>query len=344
MERKERNKIIIRVIAFFIIGIFLFNLISTILLPDWIDNSDVSLTIRGLYEEPENSLDVIFVGNSNVYRGVSPMQLWKEKGIASYDYSSPIQKVWISYYFIKECFEYQKPKVIVLDVDELFNDEQAPEQSIRKALDNMRFGKNKWEAINDPIFGHTFFDKLSYLFPIIRYHSRWDKLVARDLKRPLLSYHSTFKGYLPTKQTKGYKQKVQYMKKADRPIPSETLGEKSIQYLEKIVTLCKENGTKLILMELPSLKTWSATKNEAMATYAREHDLTFLDLNTEEVGINWDTDTEDEGFHLNKNGACKVSNYLAKHLTDFYQLPDHRQEETYQRWNEDLKKYEEGNW
>lgn len=340
MEKQQTKTIIIRIIAFVIIGIALFSMASVILLPEWVDIGDVSMGLRGFYEEPKNSLDVIFVGNSNVYRGVSPMAIWRETGIASYAYSSPTQKMWVSYYMIKECLTYQKPKAIFLDVDEVFWDGQAPEASIRKALDNMKLGSNKWEAINDPIFENNFLDKISYIFPIIRYHSRWDKIGERDIARLSLKYEAFNKGYLPSRITKPYNKKVERIKKGNKPIKGDQMGEKSKAYLEKIINLCKENNIKLILMELPTARSWSETKNQAILEYANQKELTFIDFNTEDIGIDWETDSEDEGYHLNRIGAEKVSKFLSSYLANMPEVPSHKGEEAYCKWEEDLEKYE----
>lgn len=334
------KKKIIRIIIFLVIGAILFQLLSIIFMPDWVDNIDVTLSLRGFYQEQENSIDVLMVGNSNVYRGVSPMILWKEHGITAYDYSSPMQKMWLSYYLIKEAYQYQKPKVILLDVDEVFYDTEAPEQSVRKVLDNLRLGKNKIEAMEDSIFHLSAFDKLTYVFPILRYHARWNQLKEKDFRRISLDYDATYKGYMPTKKVKPYS-KRENGEKPKKTEHTDIIEGNSKKYLEKIIQLCKENGTELILMELPSPTTWSSEKKEAMTQYAKEHNLKFIDLNTnDQVRIDWNTDTEDGGFHLNRNGAEKVSRYLSEYLSETHRLPNHRNEEKYKNWNSDLEAYE----
>ena len=71
--------------------------------------------------------------------------------------------------------------------------------------------------------------------------------------------------------------------------------------------------------------------------------LDFLDLNlkTEEIGINWKTDSLDNGDHLNYSGADKVTRYLGNYLTQNYTFPDHRGEKTYRTWDKEYKIYEQ---
>ena len=40
------------------------------------------------------------------------------------------------------------------------------------------------------------------------------------------------------------------------------------------------------------------------------------------------------GDHVNLNGACKITEYLGKYLDDMYDLPDHRNDEIADEWNE----------
>jgi hypothetical protein len=69
---------------------------------------------------------------------------------------------------------------------------------------------------------------------------------------------------------------------------------------------------------------------------ADEYGLKYIDfnMNWKEIGINWSTDSQDGGDHLNRNGGLKLSSWLGTYLMDTYDLPDHRSEpETAEEWN-----------
>ena len=117
MLSRMNLKLIFKIISFILIGIIIFILLSAIIVPHWTRNDGTTVVIKSFYNEPKDTIDAVFIGNSSVYKGISPMEIWKKYGITSYDFASPDQKIWLSYYFIKECFNYQKPKVIVLSVD-----------------------------------------------------------------------------------------------------------------------------------------------------------------------------------------------------------------------------------
>lgn len=334
MKNKKNIKIILKVIIFILIGVIIFALISRILIPDWIKDDGSTIAIKSFYNEPKDSLDTVFVGNSSVYKSISPIELWKEYGITSYDYSSPEQRIWLSYYLIKECLIYQSPKVIFLNVDEAFTEDDATEQSIRKALDNMKYNGAKKEAMNDKIFNISNFDKLSYIFPILRYHSRWDSLNGDDLILDIDEYYTIHKGYVMSKNQKAYV-------KGNEDISQVSIGTKSTTYLEKIIDLCKENNIELVLMYIPSPMTWSENKNEEMQEFATSHNVRYIDMNINcDLDMNWDKDTEDGGWHLNLYGARKVTNYLGKILKEEYHFISHKDDEEYSYWYDDEQDYD----
>lgn len=326
---------IVSVALFIIIGLILLYILNIILLPEWVTNEGATLSTRGIYEEEKNSLDVVFVGSSNIYNGISPLEIWEETGIPSYSYGSPEQKIWLSYYAIKEVLAYQKPKIIMLDVNEAFSNDYLEEDNIRKLLDNMKFGKAKLEAINDKMLNYD--SELSYIFPIIRYHTRWNSLTKKDFQRLFLDYKSTYKGYVLSKQVTPFEGNTNYLEYTEK---TDQIQEVSKKYLDKIVELCQEKGTELILIDMPSPHSWTYPRHKAISDYAESKEVEFLELNcVDEIGIDWSKDTPDGGWHLNVNGASKVSKYIAKYLQENYNLTDYRENPNYSEWNNDLEKY-----
>lgn len=93
--KKETMSIIVKVICFGIIGIIILHVLTKILIPKWITPEDnrMSYIVGGFYEEPKNSLDVIFMGNSDVYRGISPITMWDEYGAAAAPQSVPCRRL-----------------------------------------------------------------------------------------------------------------------------------------------------------------------------------------------------------------------------------------------------------
>ena len=86
------------------------------------------------------------------------------------------------------------------------------------------------------------------------------------------------------------------------------------------------NTTKLFLQESLSKRGYSFA--DAMTEYAREKGCVYINMfdHMEECGLDSKTDFRDAG-HTNSRGAAKISAYLGKYLSEYYDLTDMRQVE-----------------
>ena len=113
------------------------------------------------------------------------------------------------------------------------------------------------------------------------------------------------------------------------------------KYLLKICDLCEEKGIQVIFMELPTKMQWGMKQHNAFAEIAEERNIPFIDYNLieDEIGLDWSTDTFDKGDHMNAYGATKVSLYMGQYLVDNYSMVNHKGDEKYATWDEDLIAY-----
>src|SRR5574344_665942 len=184
-EKNTRNSNIKRGLIFLIIAMLIFLFINKISDPsgtygEWYTSS----ALKDYYQRDKNTADMLYIGSSNVYAGISPLEIYEKIGVTGYSYSSSEQKVWSSYYLIREALKTQTPKAIFLETSEFFSDvTDQNEQGKRKAIDPLNFSDNKIEMINDSVYGLNNFDKLSCYVKILRYHSRWPKLNWSDIEK-----------------------------------------------------------------------------------------------------------------------------------------------------------------
>lgn len=75
--------------------------------------------------EPENSLDIVGIGSSNLYSAFVPTTLWSNYGYTSCVISKPHQTTVESYGFLKEVLQTQKPKVLIIETDMLYENAGA---------------------------------------------------------------------------------------------------------------------------------------------------------------------------------------------------------------------------
>ena len=192
----------------------------------------------------------------------------------------------------------------------------------RMTLDGMKWSNSKIDAIHASMTAKE--DFLSYVFPLLRFHSRWSKLTDEDWKYLFHRDTVSHNGYLM--------QTAISPKTSDRegrPLADYTLPEVGFAYLEKMRTLCEENGVELILIKAPTNNWkyyWYDEWEEQIVSWANEKGVdyyNFIPLD-EEIGLDWNTDTYDGGVHLNVLGAEKLTSYFGKLLTEKYGFTDRR--------------------
>ena len=311
MERKRRWACVLRVLAAFLLLVLLIWLLGRLTEPKYMSSIPEGALIREYYKE-ESAHQVLFLGDCEVYENFSPIKLWEEYGISSYIRGSAQQLTWQSYYLLEEMLAHETPRVVVFNVLALKYGEPQKEAYNRMTLDGMRPSVYKWRAVKASMTAEESF--ITYVIPLLRYHSRWNELTGEDFR------------YLFSRDTvghSGYLMQTGVVPLTDMPpvLPLEdpALPETSMQYLEKMAELCRENGAELVLIKAPSVYPhWYDEWDAQVKDFAAAHGLSYYNLLeiSEEIGIDWQTDTYDAGLHLNVWGAEKLATYFGKILTE----------------------------
>ena len=133
--------------------------------------------IRGFYSEPENSLDAVFIGASEVFTGYSPGDAYADFGLTSYMYAMESNQGTLYKAQLREILKHQSPQVIYVDIFGFLRSVDTAlyeEARLRMFVESIPFSVNKLETI----LSHPYEDKLSCLFPFIKYHG--DLEIARS--------------------------------------------------------------------------------------------------------------------------------------------------------------------
>ncbi len=265
-----------------------------------------------LLSEPEDMVDVAILGDSESYTVLSTYQLWKDAGIASYIGGQSGQWIGESYFSLKKILKRQSPKVVILETNEFFSRGDA--SVIRDAA------KSAQELARQ-------------MFPILKYHRFW-KMEPADPKLQTTIFNGFELRAAVVPYTGGA-----YMHATDEKTPVTFITR---YYLEGIKDLCDTHGTKLLLVTAPSPANHTMQRHNEVQTLADNLGVPYLDLNlnTEELGIDWNLDTLDGGDHINYNGCRKVTAYLQQYLQTHYTLPDHRKDARYEAWNKRAAEFE----
>ena len=317
---------------------FVLYFLQRILMPKYLDEAFEGRLVAEYYSEEFKHHDVLMIGDCEIYENFSPAALWENYGIPSYLRGSPQQLIWQSYYLLEDTLRYETPKVVVFNVLAMKYGTPQNEAYNRLTLDGMRPSLSKWNAIQVSMTADE--NALTYLFPLLRFHSRWSELSADD-------FTYAFQ-HLPALSHNGYLLRADIRPLETVPtgqiLSDDRLPEICYEYLDRILHLCSENSIELVLVKAPTVwPYWYEEWDMQIAEYAKKNNLlylNFLDF-TDDIGIDFQTDTYDAGLHLNVYGAEKLSVYFGSILKERFDLPDRRSDQRYSEiWAEKIDRYE----
>ena len=335
---KQRLKTWIFCVCILLVSVLILSFVQALVVPKYMTSSLEGNLTAEYYGETTNH-DVLFIGDCEIYECFTPPTLWQEYGITSYVRGGAQHLAWHSYYLLEDTLRYETPKVVVYNVLAFKYGEPQSEAYNRMALDGMKWSSSKIEAIRASMTEDETF--LSYVFPILRFHSRWSKLEAEDFRYIFGRDTVSHNGYLM--QTG-----IDPMTHTFDPLPlrNPQLPETSMEYLERMRALCEEKGIELVLVKAPT-NTWKYYWYEEwdaqICDYAEKNGLDYYNFipQCEEIGIDWSTDTYDRGAHLNVYGAEKLTSYFGKILAEKYGVEDRREQaDLVTVWNQKLVAYE----
>lgn len=309
------GKKFLRIIVFFLIFAVLFAGASRLLVPK--NNSSEAgihdYWAKGFLAEPENTIDVLVLGDSELYSCLVPLVIWEEHGITSYTCGTSDQKLYQAESFLHRVFETQSPRVVLLETNILYRDYS-----------------------NTDRIPHFFEEQL----PLVRYHDRWKGLRLSDVTDPVrFTEIQRDKGYI-------YQDEIlpaddsRYMTPTDELSP---ISSKNIRHVKNILAFCQERDVRFVLFSSPSTANWDYLRHNSVAQLAQELGVEYLDTNLmqQQIPIDWQVDTRDHGDHMNYTGAKKVSVYIGRYLADMGLFEDKRTWEAYEPWNEALAQFRE---
>lgn len=333
MKNKTKNIIVVALgMAILLVVLWL---AQCLLVPKYMSDIPEGALIAEYYNETV-AHDVVFVGDCEVYENFSPITMWEKYGISSYIRGSAQQLIWQSYYLLEDIFKYETPEVVVFNVLSMKYGEPQSESYNRLNLDGMRLSSSKIKAVQASMTEDE--DLITYIFPLLRYHDRWREISGEDVKYMFSRDEIGHSGYL-------MQCGVRPVESIPVPIPLEDYSFADVcwQYLDKMRELCQENGSELILIKAPSLYPhWYEEWEAQIVEYAEKYGLKYYNLLpvSDEIGIDWSTDTYDMGLHLNVYGAEKLSDYFGKILSEDIGVTDRRNDAKFTSvWTEKCERY-----
>lgn len=341
---KLGGKTLLRAGVFCVLVAVVYMCLGSFFQPVWLKWNNYHTT-KGFYEEPKNTIETVFLGSSVVSSSFSPMEMYDECGINTFNLGMAQQPLMCSYYWLEESYR-RHPKTlknVIIEASSLRSD--AGESFYHRAFDNMRFSTVKLRAVYDYMDGDIE-RTASFINPVVSYHSRWKSLEKIDFDKFTYDRDSGTRGYylIETSYANKSYYKVENIKNPilDTSAKPKKLREDATEYFGKMADFCKEKGINLILIKTAA-NNWNDRLHNACQELADSYGVEFLDFNYDPLfsldgTYIHDFDTND-GKHLNYFGSVKFSRWFAKYLVENYGSTDVRENPKYEFMKTQLEKY-----
>lgn len=287
--------------------------------------------------DSDTNFDVIFMGTSHAYNSVLPQELWASYGITSFNWGYSNCSLAEDYYILQDVCRYTSPKLVVIDLFGIiefeeygngkYQEDRIEQQHVQ--FDMIPFSMNKYNGVND-VFD-IYEDRWDFLFNPAMYHNRWKELTREDFE---INY-STEKG---ASFLIGLKDVEYTESNAGEYIGINTACS---AYIPLICDYCKENNIELLFVYLP----YPAEQQQinvafTLEDYLQAYDCSYINMLNQGI-LNYHTDINFDGSHVNYMGAAKITRWLGAYLSENYGLEDYRGVSGYESWDLDYSEYVE---
>lgn len=297
-------KIISAVLSFSLIFLF----IQSFLVPKHIGDS--TTIVNGYSYLDKNSIDVLFLGASQMFCTVDAGMLTDEYDISSHDFGASSQNLTMTEYYYNEALKTQSPKLVMLEVCAIFwPKDMIDEYALSCNFDPMPKSIEKF-ATALQVCDYDTIKAFNYSFtPLFLYHDRWNSIGRKDigyLLNPKEYINLSSRGFLAKDHVEPHD--IAFY---NNDITEKTIPQQNKMAILKIAEDCKLRNIKLVLFKAP-VSNWTKGDSLSVKRFAEDNSLEFIDLNEniKEIGIDENNDFYDR-LHLNSTGAKKTTNYLA---------------------------------
>lgn len=298
--------------------------------------------ISGFYLEENDTLDVVFIGASDIFAGFSSALAYRDYGFTSYPVATDSNPVSLLDYELKDVIDFQNPQLIVIEVNSvLYGDDETikNEDRIHMVTDSSPLTKNKVETVFD---NATIEDKLSVLFPFLKYHGNWSDIetcmkVAQDEFSMKQRGYSLLKGNF-TNTGNTVSSNYRDASNENRKIPLvENLEKEFVDFLE----YCKsEKIENILFVRFPHVIATDDSyervqRTNTLSDLIKDYGYDFLNYerNYKDIGLDFKNDFYNDD-HLNIYGQVKMTKFLSEVLiSDYGVKPSSLTEKQKRNWD-----------
>lgn len=322
---KKGIKFILFILIFFVCWHYIFNII-------WLEKNNIS----NLYLEEEKSLDIIYIGGSNVQQSFNATLAYHLYGFTTGLISTKAQPFAATQSLIAETKKSQQPKLYIIDLARSYYDFSSTfnDSWTREVVDAMKPSKNRVETINKLLkYGNI--DKkeyINYYLSFFKYHNAWKNITNISFKKM-----EPYKGYAFWQDT--LKVEPQEIKKWSNK--RKQLQFSNEQVILELISYIKTSNIN-VLFVIPVINSLSEDDQmqlNEIAAILDDNKLKVINFNElDELKNDYEKDFY-EPQHLNVYGATKYTIYFSKYLKENYDLQDHRGDSKYKSWDQEYENF-----
>lgn len=268
---------------------------------------------------------------------------WNDSGMAIYCMSTDSQPMILTTKLLEEIQKKQDVDFAIIDIRGIRSTkDELKDFKIRRLTDNLRYSRTRTEILNRSFQyiednnrdKSILEEKMSFYFPLLKYHSRWNDLKSKDFIKPKTHMKGVYE--------------VTAFKTTPLQVPELTAEsgglEGQLDVLNEIIQYGKEHNLKILFTSLPAPLKLSEQKqiNQAFEIIEK-NGFPGINFNTKEIydaiGLDFGADYYDQ-THVNSKGARKVTKYLTDYISEHYDFEDNRGNKEYQSWDEAFDNYE----
>ena len=117
----SKKRMITKSVIFLLILAFILKIFSSLSIAmGYNANPLYNYSSYSIFQEPDNSIDVLSIGDSNVYSSIFPLVWWEQQGFTGYTWGQPSQRIPETYEYLKKIYKHQKPSIVLIDGNNLF--------------------------------------------------------------------------------------------------------------------------------------------------------------------------------------------------------------------------------
>ena len=326
-----KKAMVIKALAFILISVFLFTVINTALIED---RNDGYQRIAGFYRESSRALDAVYIGSSMVYTYWEAPLAWKHYGIAVWPMSTSAQSIYAAEYLIREARKTQPDALYIVEIT--YVESSAQPAQIHRITDFMPISANKLRLIwrLSDLNQLSLDDRLEYLFPLLRFHSRWNTLKAGEVFPEL----DGLKGGVVYKKVATDVEDLQNMEDArlEDGIPDQLLSA-----MESLLDYCDKENVNMLFVAAARANNdeeiWATCNSLEDYFVSRGYPVLNMRSKVSEFGMDVTTDYSSVNL-ANIHGAVKTTDYLARYLVSHYDFEDKRGKPEWSDWDASYSK------